>query len=94
MQLKKYYQHRKSHKNVVVHIEGTKVPLYGAGSSLVVSEKGVVVSLSLEFEVRTRGDVVGKLVRTKHRKKVSCPLVMDSSSTKPIIFKKDTCTYT
>lgn len=93
MQLKKYYQHRKSHKNVVVHIEGTKVPLYGAGSTLAVSEKGVVVSLSLEFEVRTRGDVVGKLVRTKHRKRVSCPLIMDSSSTKPIIFKKDTCTY-
>ncbi|KAI3455437.1 hypothetical protein Pfo_012100 [Paulownia fortunei] len=92
-QLKKYYQHRKSHKNVLVHVEGTRVPLYGAGSNLVISDNAVQVPLTLDFEIISRGDVVGKLVRTKHRKRISCPLVIDSTSNKPIKFKKDSCTY-
>ncbi|CAA0837260.1 Protein disulfide isomerase-like 1-6 [Striga hermonthica] len=73
-QLRKYYQHRKSQKIVLVHIEGAKVPLYGAGESLVTTNNAVKVPLTLEFQITSRGDVVGKLVRTKHRKRVSCPL--------------------
>ncbi|GKV27033.1 hypothetical protein SLEP1_g36240 [Rubroshorea leprosula] len=92
-QLKKYYQPRKSHRTVSVILEGTKVPLYGAGSSLTVSPTGVEVPLRLKFEIRSRGNVVGKLVRTRHRKQISCPLVIDSTSTKAIKFKKDSCTY-
>lgn len=92
-QLKKYYQPRKSHRTVSVMLEGDKVPLYGAGSSLAVSDKEGEVPLTLEFELRSRGDVVGKLVRTKHRRRVSCPLVINSLNTKPIKFKKNSCTY-
>lgn len=94
-QLKKYYQPRKSRRTVSVILEGTKVPLYGAGSSLAVSNNNNVVEypFTLEFEIKSRGDVVGKLVRTKHKRKVSCPLVIDSIRTKPIKFKRDTCTY-
>ncbi|GLU22220.1 hypothetical protein SLE2022_383100 [Rubroshorea leprosula] len=92
-QLKKYYQPRKSHRTVSVILEGTKVPLYGAGSSLTVSPTGVEVPLRLKFEIRSRGNVVGKLVRTRHRKQISCPLVIDSTSTKAIKFKKDSCKY-
>lgn len=93
-QLKKYYQPRKSHRIVSVDIEGTKVPLYGAGSSLAASNNaGVQVPLTLQFEIHSRGYVVGKLVRTKHRVQISCPLVIDSSSTKPMKFKKDSCFY-
>ncbi|GFP81873.1 hypothetical protein PHJA_000330600 [Phtheirospermum japonicum] len=92
-QLKKYYQHRKSRMNVLVHIEGTKVPLYGAGSNLVNTNTAVQVPLTLAFEIVSRGDVVGKLVRTKHRRRISCPLVIDSTSNKPIKFKKGSCTY-
>lgn len=92
-ELKKYYQHRKTHRNVTVHIEGTKVPLYGAGSNLVIANNAVQVPLMLQFEFRSRGDVVGKLVRTKHRQRVSCSLDIDSTSNKPIKFKKDSCTY-
>ncbi|GER48347.1 late embryogenesis abundant protein [Striga asiatica] len=92
-QLKKYYQRRKSRKTLLVHIEGTKVPLYGAGSNLVMTNNGVQVPLNLEFQIKTRGDVVGKLVRTKHRKRVSCPIVMDSTSNKPIKFEHGSCTY-
>ena len=78
-----------------VILEGTKVPLYGAGSSLAVSTNNNAVEypFTLELEIKSRGDVVGKLVRTKHRRKVSCPVVIDSTRTKPIKFKKNTCAY-
>ncbi|XP_062156941.1 uncharacterized protein LOC133864576 [Alnus glutinosa] len=92
-QLKKYYQPRKSHRTVSVNLEGNKVPLYGAGSSITVSPNGGKVPLTLKFQIRSRGDVVGKLVRVKHRRQISCPLVIDSSSTKPIKFKRNSCTY-
>ncbi|KAJ7963005.1 Late embryogenesis abundant protein [Quillaja saponaria] len=93
-QLKKYYQPRKSHRTVSVNLEGNKVPLYGAGSTITVSQNGVlIIPLTLKFEIRSDGNVVGKLVRTKHRKHISCPLVIDSTSTKPIKFKPNSCTY-
>ncbi|KAF9685176.1 hypothetical protein SADUNF_Sadunf03G0027200 [Salix dunnii] len=92
-QLKKYYQPRKSHRTVSMIVEGNKVPLYGAGSSLTFAQTGIVIPLTLKFEIRSRGNVVGNLVRTKHRRQVSCPLVIDTSSSKPIKFKKNTCTY-
>lgn len=94
LQLKKYYQPRKSNRITLVNIEGTKVPLYGAGSSLAASNNGAVqVPLTLQFDIHSRGNVVGKLVRTKHRVQISCPVVIDSSSTKPMKFKKDSCFY-
>ncbi|MBA0748983.1 hypothetical protein Gogos_002952 [Gossypium gossypioides] len=93
-QLKKYYQPRKSRRTVAVVLEGKKVPLYGAGSTLTFTQNGAAeIPLVLKFEVRSRGNVVGKLVRTKHRKQISCPLVIDSTKTKLIKFKKTTCTY-
>ncbi|KAH1048044.1 hypothetical protein J1N35_038828 [Gossypium stocksii] len=93
-QLKKYYQPRKSRRTVSVVLEGKKVPLYGAGSSLTFTQNGAAeIPLVLKFEVRSRGNVVGKLVRTKHRKQISCPLVIDSTKTKLIKFKKTTCAY-
>ncbi|KAK0596857.1 hypothetical protein LWI29_019680 [Acer saccharum] len=94
-QLKKYYQPRKSHRTVSVNLEGKKVPLYGAGSNLTVnSQTGGEVSLTLKFEIKSKGEVVGKLVKTTHKKQVSCPLNIDILSTKPIKFKKSSCTYT
>ncbi|KAL7222177.1 hypothetical protein ACSBR1_023982 [Camellia fascicularis] len=92
-QLRKYSQPRKSHRIVLVNLEGTKVPLYGAGSSLTTASNtnAVQVPLTLQFEIRSRGNVVGKLVRTKHTVQISCPLVIDSTSTKPIKFQKDSC---
>lgn len=94
LQLKKYYQPRKSHRIVSVNLEGTKVPLYGAGSGLVASANNAYqIPLTLQFDIQSRGYVVGKLVRTKHRVRISCPLVIDSISTKPMKFNKDSCFY-
>ncbi|KAJ0091693.1 hypothetical protein Patl1_13260 [Pistacia atlantica] len=93
-ELKKYYQPRKSHRVVNVNLKGNKIPLYGAGSSLLVSDNSGAVPVVLVFEVRQRGNVVGKLVRSRHRKHISCSLLIDSRSNKPIKLKKDSCTYT
>ncbi|KAK9947671.1 hypothetical protein M0R45_003284 [Rubus argutus] len=92
-QLKKYYQPRKSHRNVTVNIQGLKVPLYGAGASLEVDDTSGGVPVTLVFEVRSRGSVVGKLVRTKHRKRISCSMDVDSRKTKIITLKASSCTY-
>ncbi|RZC75553.1 hypothetical protein C5167_051030 [Papaver somniferum] len=92
-QLKKYFQPRKSRRTVSLMIEGTKVPLYGAGASLAVSDNKGGVPLMIEFRIYTRGNVVGKLVKSRHRKHVSCPVIIDSSITKPIKFNETACTY-
>ncbi|CAN6573307.1 unnamed protein product [Malus baccata var. baccata] len=94
-QLKKYYQPRKSLRTISVNLQGTKVPLYGAGSSLKYSKTGALVPipLTLKFEIRSRAYVVGKLVKTKRRRRISCPLVLDPTVTKPIKFNKTSCAY-
>lgn len=77
-----------------MNIESIKFPLYGAGSGLdALPNGGFKVPLKLDFDIRSRGDVVGKLVRTKNKKKISCDLVIDTTSTKPIKFKKSSCVY-
>ncbi|XP_059432935.1 uncharacterized protein LOC132166175 [Corylus avellana] len=91
--LKKYYQPRKSHRTVSVNLQGNMVPLYGVGASLIVSEKNGEVPMMLAFEVKSRGNVVGKLVRSNHRRHISCSLVIDSRKNKPIKLKEDSCTY-
>ncbi|KAK1362908.1 Late embryogenesis abundant protein [Heracleum sosnowskyi] len=92
-QLKKYFQPRKSHRTVLVNLEGLRVPLYGAGSAITETKSGYQVPLELKFEIRSRGDVVGKLVTTRHRKHISCSLVIDTGKSKPIKFKRNSCEY-
>ncbi|CAK7337411.1 unnamed protein product [Dovyalis caffra] len=92
-ELKKYFQPRKSHRTVSVNLKGTKVPLYGAGAGLAVSEDNGGVPMTLVFEVRSRGNVVGELVRPRQRRRVSCSLAIDYRSNKSIKFKEDSCTY-
>ncbi|GAB2269410.1 hypothetical protein Dimus_004328 [Dionaea muscipula] len=103
-QVKKYYQPRKSHRTVSIVLEGDTVPLYGAGASLTVTDPGVVgsnkngeseVAFTLDLEIHSRAYVVGKLVTTKHRRRASCPVVVDYAtySNKPIKFTKDSCSY-
>ncbi|VVA10628.1 PREDICTED: Late embryogenesis abundant [Prunus dulcis] len=92
-QLKKYYQPRKSYRNVTVNLQGIKVPLYGAGASLAVSDNSGGVPMMLMFEVRSRGNVVGKLVRSKHQRHISCSMEINSHNSKPIKLKTSSCTY-
>ncbi|KAL9264218.1 hypothetical protein AKJ16_DCAP04072 [Drosera capensis] len=101
-QVKKYYQPRKSRRIVSITLEGDKVPLYGAGSSLTVTDAGVsssngqqLVPFTLDLEIHSKGYVVGKLVRTKHRLHASCAIKVDYAHyiTKLIKLKQDSCSY-
>ncbi|PUZ62059.1 hypothetical protein GQ55_4G327800 [Panicum hallii var. hallii] len=90
-QLRRYYQPRKSHRLVTAVIHGEKVPLYGAGGSLMLSSTGGAVPLTLDFDLTSRGYVIGKLVRVTHKVHVTCPVVVDAKKTKPIRFSKKAC---
>lgn len=70
-----------------INIEGRKVPLYGAGAGFVVSDNAEGVPLILDFEIRSKGEVVGKLVKTKHRRHVSCSVNISSHTTQTQIVK-------
>lgn len=78
---------------MAVVLEGDKVPLYGAGASLTISDNNGEVPLTLVFDVRSQGNVVGKLVRSKHRKRISCSLVVNPHSNRIIKFKEHSCKY-
>ena len=94
IQLLKHYQPRKSRSTTSIIVEGDKVPLYGAGSTLDVSSVlSGKVPFILEMEIHSRGDVVGKLVRARRHLNVFCNITVDYPTTKPIKFKKNTCTY-
>ncbi|KAK1286246.1 hypothetical protein QJS10_CPB20g00694 [Acorus calamus] len=93
-QVQKYYQPRKSHRVVSVILQGEKVPLYGAGAGMSVTSNGGPVPLTLDFTIKARGEVIGKLVRTTHYKHVSCPLIIDTRKTKPVKILHNSCTYT
>ncbi|XP_058763238.1 uncharacterized protein LOC131636647 [Vicia villosa] len=93
-ELKKYHQQRNSRRTVSVDIQGSKVPLYGAGASLASLMDTGNVTTTLVFEVKSRGNVVGKLVRTKHIQHVSCSVAIDPSNNKSIKVKENECKYT
>ncbi|KAL6627140.1 hypothetical protein ACP70R_030866 [Stipagrostis hirtigluma subsp. patula] len=93
-QLEKFYQPRTSHRVASVLVHGEKTPLYGAGATLGLSSTGGAVPLTLQLKVRTRGYVIGKLVRVTHGKRVKCPVVISSGSSKPVRFIQSACSYT
>eukprot|EP01018_Ginkgo_biloba_P002016 Gb_00802 [translate_table: standard] len=83
-QLREYYQSRKSHRTVSIVVEGKKIPLYGAGSSLSSSDATQALPLELVFAIRSRAYVLGKLVKPKFRKHIHCKFELDSNKMKPI----------
>ncbi|XP_027359011.1 uncharacterized protein LOC113867758 [Abrus precatorius] len=92
-EVKKHYQQRKSRGMVSVNMQGSKVPLYGAGASLAGLVDNGKIPMTLVFEVKSRGNVVGKLVKSKHRQHVSCSVAIDSHNNRPIKLKEKACTY-
>ncbi|PWA74679.1 late embryogenesis abundant protein, LEA-14 [Artemisia annua] len=75
--IKKFYQKRKGHRLVSVNVRGVGVPLYGGGVNWS-SERGKLtapVPLNLNFTVKAKAYVLGKLVKPRFNKKVSCAIV-------------------
>ncbi|XP_062074854.1 uncharacterized protein LOC133778842 isoform X2 [Humulus lupulus] len=95
MKIKKFYQSRKSQRSVMVTMKGSNIPLYGGGASLGSINGGPIqpVPLTLNFMVRSRAYVLGKLVKPKFYKRIQCSVVMDSKKMNSALTLKNKCTY-
>lgn len=94
VQVKKFYQSRKSQRTVSINVIGDKIPLYGSGASLS-TPTGITalpVPLKLEFTVRSRAYVLGKLVKPKFYKKIECSIIYETKKLNVPISLKN-CTY-
>ncbi|XP_072973328.1 uncharacterized protein [Typha angustifolia] len=94
--MKKFYQSRKSKRNVNVMVLGNKVPLYGGGPILTVSpgkQKAAPVPLSLRFTVRSRAYVLGRLVKPKFTIGVNCSVSMDQNKLGTPVSLSKSCRY-
>ncbi|GKA11695.1 putative late embryogenesis abundant protein, LEA-14 [Tanacetum coccineum] len=93
--IKKFYQKRKSQRLVTVSVVGDKVPLYGSGQGLK-SLKGIPttpVPLKLSFKVRSRGYVLGKLVKPKFYNKIDCSVAYDPKTVNVPMSLKNNCEF-
>ncbi|TYK08395.1 Late embryogenesis abundant protein, LEA-14 [Cucumis melo var. makuwa] len=95
MQMQKFHQRRKSQRGITVMVKGSGIPLYGGGASLgSVNGKPVEpVPMNLQFTVRSRANVLGKLVKPKFYKSVDCSVLMDPTNMNKPISLKNKCTY-
>ncbi|KGN48532.1 uncharacterized protein LOC105435905 [Cucumis sativus] len=93
--MQKFHQRRKSQRPITVTVKGSGIPLYGGGASLgSVNGKPVEpVPMNLQFTVRSRANVLGKLVKPKFYKSVDCSVVMDPINMNKPISLKNKCTY-
>lgn len=92
--MKRFYQSRNSQKTVTVMLIGSNIPLYGGGADLgSVGGKPIApVALNLNFTVRARAYILGRLVKPKFHKRVQCSVVMDPKKMNVLIPLKN-CTY-
>ncbi|KAL6532688.1 hypothetical protein OROGR_013648 [Orobanche gracilis] len=80
-QMKKCYVQKKSTRIMWVRLIGKGVPLYGAGMALAAyDERSGGIPFKLEFEIQSRGYLVGNLVRTKHTIHASCLLLINPNN--------------
>lgn len=49
--------------------------------------------MNLRFEVKIRGDVVGRLVIIRYKKRILCLFVIDVVISKCILIDKSDCSY-
>ncbi|KAJ0789667.1 hypothetical protein HanPI659440_Chr05g0206201 [Helianthus annuus] len=93
--MKKFYQSRKSQRLVTVSVIGDKIPMYGSGQ-LLKSSKGIPtapVPLKLSFVVRSRGYVLGKLVKPKFFDRVECSVAFDPKKINVPMALKNNCKF-
>ncbi|ERN08670.1 hypothetical protein AMTRI_Chr11g155860 [Amborella trichopoda] len=92
--MKNFYQRRKSQRAVNVVVEGTRIPLYGGGSTLSSSDTTKTsVGLNMTFEVRSKAYVLGKLVKPKFYTEVQCSAVLDQTKLGTPFSLKNSCQY-
>lgn len=91
-----FYETRKSTRQITVQVIGTSVPLYGGAYSMSTTDQGPTspVPLSLNFTVRSRAYVLGRLVKPKFYRSISCAIIMDPKKMNKALSLKNNCTYT
>lgn len=94
IQVKKFYQSRRSQRTVTVSVIGDKIPLYGSGASISSSTGTTLlpVPLKLDFLIKSRAYVLGKLVKPKFNRRVGCTVTFDPKKLNVAIALKN-CTY-
>ncbi|KAF3337686.1 Late embryogenesis abundant protein [Carex littledalei] len=93
--MNKFYQSRKSERSLTAVVQGNDVPLYGGGSSLssTPGKDTRPIPLSLNFTLRSRAYVLGKLVRPKFYTIVKCSLTLDQTKIGTTVSLKNSCEY-
>ncbi|KAL6572488.1 hypothetical protein OROMI_013446 [Orobanche minor] len=93
--LKKFYEARNNGSSAMVVVTGDKIPLYGNGASLS-TPTGITnlpVPLNLNFTIRSRAYVLGKLVKLKFYKRIECSVTFQAKKLNVPISLKNSCTY-
>ncbi|GAU41103.1 hypothetical protein TSUD_139720 [Trifolium subterraneum] len=74
---------------------GVHVPLYGSGASLssTTGMPTLPVPLNLNFVMRSRANVLGKLVKPKYYKRIHCSITLDPKKLGAQVSLKKSCTY-
>lgn len=92
-QIKEFYQSRKGQRSLVIPVMGSKIPMYGSGAGLSSSTGTTTlpVNLRLSFVVRSKANVLGKLVRTKFNRRVECLFTYDPKKLGKAITLKNSC---
>ncbi|XP_074300175.1 uncharacterized protein LOC141631395 [Silene latifolia] len=95
--MNEFYEKSKSQRQIQVQLTGDKVPLYGVASRISYNNMGAPtspVNMTLSFRVRSRGYVLGKMVKPKFYKTIKCHVIMNSTKMNVAMSLKKNCTYT
>jgi hypothetical protein len=95
LQIKKFYQSRKSQRSVAISLISDKIPLYGSGAAFSSSTGTATlpVPLKVNFVVRSKAYVLGKLVKPKFNKRIECDFTFDPKKLNVPISLQKACTY-
>lgn len=94
--MKKFYEKRQKHRRVVTTVLGNQVPVYG-GLSFIGGAKdnheNLAVPLNLTFVMRSRAYILGKLVKSKFYRRITCSVTLRSSKLGKPSNLTNSCTY-
>ncbi|KAF5740669.1 hypothetical protein HS088_TW11G00746 [Tripterygium wilfordii] len=93
--VKKFHQSRSSQRLVSISVMGNNIPMYGGGASISSSTGTTTlpVPLKLSFTIRSRANVLGKLVKPKFYKNIECDVTFDPKKLNVPISLKKSCTF-
>ncbi|KAM1453969.1 hypothetical protein FF1_003559 [Malus domestica] len=95
-QIENFYQARKTHRTIRTVVQGYQVALYGGISDIQhvkEDQQRVVIPLNLTFVVRSRADILGKLVKSKFYERIRCSVTLRGSTLGKHSNLTDYCVY-